>query len=310
MTAAFTCNETCLVKALKEENRYYSAAIELYGNVTEIYPNSNIWLAGHSLGGSTSALLGLTFGVPVTTFEAPGEALAAKRLGLTSPPGAHPMAPQTRKNTGAVHFGHTADPIFMGSCNAATSACTLGGYSMQTECHTGCVARYDTVEDKGWRVGAGYHRIGNVIHDVIEAYDEVPPCFPDEECVDCFNWKYFESNGTEGTTSSSSSSSSTASPTRTSTCKTPGWWGCLDETTTSSPTSATSTTSILSSTSDAPTTSCVRYGWFGGCLETTTLFPTTAPKTAALAGAPTITTTRPLTNSHPITSPIPVATPG
>ena len=225
MTSAFTCNQTCLVKALREENRYYSAAIELYGNVTEIYPNSSIWLAGHSLGGSTNALLGLTFGLPTTTFEAPGEALAAQRLGLTPPPGAHPNAPQTRKYTGAVHFGHTADPIFMGSCNAATSACTLGGYAMQTECHTGCVSRYDTVEDKGWRVGAGQHRIGNVIHSVIEAYDEVPPCVPDEECVDCFNWKYYESNGTESTTSSSSSSSSTASPTRTSTCKTPGWWG-------------------------------------------------------------------------------------
>ena len=225
MTAAFTCNQTCLIKALKEENRYYSAAIELYGNVTEIYPHSNVWLAGHSLGGSTSALLGLTFGIPVTTFEAPGEALAASRLGLTSPPGAHPEAPQTRKYTGAVHFGHTADPIFMGSCNAATSACTLGGYAMQTECHTGCVARYDTVGDKGWRVGAGYHKIRSVIHDVIEAYDEVPECIPDEECVDCFNWKYYNSNGSDTTTTSSTSSSSTASPTRTTTCQTPGWWG-------------------------------------------------------------------------------------
>ena len=224
MTAAFTCNETCLVNAIKEENRYYSAGIELYGNVTQIYPNSSVWLLGHSLGGSTSALLGLTFGIPVTTFEAPGEALAAMRLGLVSPPGADPEAPQTRKHTGAVHFGHTADPIFMGSCNAATSACTLGGYSMQTECHTGCVARYDTVEDKGWRVGASYHRIGSVIRDVIEVYDDVPACIPDEECVDCFNWKYFPSNGSEGTTTSSSSSSA-ASPTRTATCQTPGWWG-------------------------------------------------------------------------------------
>ena len=225
MTAAFTCNQTCLIKALKEENRYYSAAIELYGNVTEIYPNANVWLAGHSLGGSTSALLGLTFGLPATTFEAPGEALAAQRLGLTSPPSAQPNAPQTRKYTGAVHFGHTADPIFMGSCNAATSACTLGGYAMQTECHTGCVSRYDTVADKGWRVGAGYHKIRSVIHDVIEAYDEVPECIPDEECVDCFNWKYYSSNGSDTTTSSSTSSSSTSSPTRTTTCQTPGWWG-------------------------------------------------------------------------------------
>lgn len=224
MTSAYTCNSTCLVKAIREENRYYAASIELYGNVTELYPRSNIWLAGHSLGGSTSALLGLTFGLPVTTFEAPGDALAAARLGLPSPPSAHPNAPQTRKNTGAVHFGHTADPIFMGTCNAATSGCTLGGYSMQTECHTGVVCRYDTVEDKGWRVGIGYHRIRAVIQDVLEAYDELPPCVPDEECIDCFNWKYFESNGSD-TTSTSRSVSSTESLTRSTTCKTPGWWG-------------------------------------------------------------------------------------
>ena len=344
MSSAYTCNQTCVVKALRQENRYYTAAIELYGNVTELYPDSQVWLAGHSLGGSTSSLLGLTFGLPVTTFEAPGEALAAARLGLPAPPGSHPSAPQTRQYTGAVHFGHTADPIFMGTCNAATSGCTLGGYSMQTECHTGVVCRYDTVEDKQWRVGIGYHRIRSVVEDVLEAYDEVPPCLPDEECIDCFNWKYFESNGSETTTSSSSSSSatSTSSLTRTTTCKTPGWWGCLDESTTSSG----STTTVLTTTStslptptttvtvtESPSTSCVRYGWFGGCLETTTvsattktsaliiatscakhgwlglgscvsnttitLVPTPAPATVvvtALARAPTITTTRPLTS--------------
>lgn len=226
MSSAYTCNQTCLVNALREENRYYSASIELYGNVTELYPNSNVWMVGHSLGGSTGSLLGLTFGLPTTTFEAPGEALAAARLGLPSPPNTHPSAPQTRKYTGANHFGHTADPIFMGSCNAATSGCTLGGYAMQTECHTGRVCRYDTVGDKGWRVGIGYHKIRNVYNDVLEAYDQVAACVPDEECVDCFNWKYFESNGSETTTSiSSSSSSTTASQTRTMTCKTPGWWG-------------------------------------------------------------------------------------
>ncbi|KAL9630532.1 MAG: hypothetical protein Q9164_006369 [Protoblastenia rupestris] len=285
MTSAYTCNQTCLVKALKEKNRYYGAAIELYGNVTELYPQSTVWLAGHSLGGSTSALLGLTFGIPVTTFEAPGDALAAARLGLPSPPSAHPSAPQRRKYTGATHFGHTADPIYMGSCNAATSGCTLGGYALQTECHTGRVCRYDTVEDKGWRVGIGYHKIVSVIQDVIEIYDKVATCVPDDECVDCFNWKYFESNGSSPTTSRSSSSSSTTSPstslTRTTTCQTPGWWGCLDESTTSTPTSTT-TSSTSTSTKSSPTTSCVEYGWFGGCLETTTLTPTsTAPTTSS-----------------------------
>lgn len=67
-----------------------------------MYPDANIWLigrstfllsttpflihvAGHSLGGSLSSLIGATFGVPVVAFEAPGEKLAASRLHLPSP---------------------------------------------------------------------------------------------------------------------------------------------------------------------------------------------------------------------------------
>ena len=231
-TTTYTCNQTCLVKSLKKENRYYKAALELYGNVTELYPASNVWLAGHSLGGSVSALLGLTFGLPVVTFQAPPDALAAYRLGLPSPPDSNPNAPHNREYTGAYHFGHTADPIFMGTCNGATAACTLGGYAMETQCHTGQTCVYDVVEDKGWRVGVGTHRILHVISDVIEVYDKVAKCVPDLECTldtECYNWKFFEDNGngsyaTTTTTTTTTSSSSSTSQTRTEECKTPGWW--------------------------------------------------------------------------------------
>lgn len=37
------------------------------------------------MGGSLASLVGLTFGAPVVAFEAPGEALAAKRLHLPLP---------------------------------------------------------------------------------------------------------------------------------------------------------------------------------------------------------------------------------
>ncbi|KAI4206837.1 MAG: hypothetical protein LQ346_000899 [Caloplaca aetnensis] len=280
-SSAFTCNQTCLIGALRRENRYYQAATELYGNVTELYPNSNIWLSGHSLGGSVSSMLGLTFGLPVATFEAPGEALAAARLGLPVPPNnGHPSAPQTRQHTGAYHFGHTADPIFMGSCNSATSGCTLGGYAMETQCHTGHVCIYDTVKDKNWRVSISWHKIRSVISDVIRAYDELPECIQDTECVDCFNWKYFESNGSEPTTTSTVPLSTTTTATRTSTCKTPGWWGCRDETTTS-----TTPISTISSTLTSTTVTCKSYGWFGGCLDssTTTITSTITSTTAVPA---------------------------
>ena len=284
MSSAYTCNQTCIERALKKKNRYYYASMELYGNVTELYPNAEVWLTGHSLGGSVVSLLGLTFGLPVVTFQAPGDALPALRLGLPLPPGYQANTHQARQNTGAYHFGHTADPIFMGTCNAATSACTLGFYAMQSQCHTGHRCVWDVVEDKKWRVSVTTHKIRAAIKDVYRAYDSLPKCELDSECQDCALWKYFHSNGSEPTTSKSSSTSTTITRTRTETCKTPGWWGCLDESTTTTGSTATSTV-----TSTLTTTTCKSYGWFGQCLDpitTTTTITTPLPPASA---TPTLT---------------------
>jgi lipase ATG15 len=281
-SSTYTCNKTCLVQALKRENRYYRASIDLYTNITELYPQSNIWLVGHSLGGAVSSLLGMTFGLPVVTLEAPGDDMAAKRLGLPTPPSSDPSKAYRRKYTGSVHIGHTADPVFMGTCNGATATCTLGGYAMESQCHSGLQCVYDTVGDWGWRLGIGNHKVHNVIDNVIKKYPNVPECVPDSECVDCFNWKYFESNGSD-TTTTSISTTTTNTRTRTSTCKTPGWWGCLDETTTTS----SSTPSVITTT--YTTTSCATPGWFG-CKEevnitvtTTTTPPTSVPASTTSA---------------------------
>jgi lipase ATG15 len=244
----YTCNSTCLDGALRERNRYYHAARDLYHNVTQLYPEADIWLAGHSLGGSVSSLLGMTYGLPVITFEAVPEALPAKRLGLPTPPGYNVGAHQQRTDTGVHHFGHTADPIYMGVCNGASSLCTLAGYAMQTVCHAGKICTYDTVGDLGWRVGLGTHRILSVIHDVIEIYNSTPTCVEDVECTDCYNWKYVKSNGSEPTTTTTTTKPTSTSQTRTETCKTPGWWGCLDNPTTDASTTTTSTTSTTTST--------------------------------------------------------------
>ncbi|KAK5129865.1 putative lipase atg15 [Meristemomyces frigidus] len=301
MTATYTCNSTCLVKSLREKNHYYWAVRDLYHNVTERYPDSDVWLSGHSLGGVVSGLLGLTYGLPTVTFEAFPDALAASRLGLPTPPGYRIGAHQSRPSTGIHHVGHTADPIYMGTCNTASSFCTIAGYAFQGVCHTGQTITYDTVGDLGWRVGIGTHKIGSVIRDVLEKYEIVPAAEEDVECSDCFNWKFFESNGSETVTSSSSSSStssSTRTRTRTVSCRTPGWFGCLDETTT---TAATTTTSSLSTSTS--TSTCRDMGWFG-CRDPTTTSTTpsstSSSKTATTpppAPVPTITTTSSLSTS-------------
>lgn len=303
-TGTYSCNNTCVRQNLQDENRYYQAARELYANVTELYPDAEVWLTGHSLGGAVSSMLGLTYGLPVVTFQAVPEALPVSRLGLPIPPGSNPDFPQTRDYTGAFHFGHTADPIYIGTCNGATASCSFGGYALETACHTGHECVYDVVADKGWRVGLGTHKIRVVIHDVLEKYDAVPECKFTPECRDCANWKMYESNGTE-TTSSSSSSSSTKTRTRTETCKTPGWWGCLDETTTTT-TSSTSTTASSTTTTTATTTTCKTPGWFG-CKDSVT---TTKPVTSPTAPRPTATATTSTTSSSRATTTTTCETPG
>jgi lipase ATG15 len=264
-TSTYTCNSTCLATNLRKEHRYYQAARHLYTNVTALYPTSNVWITGHSLGGAVSSLLGQTYGLPTVTFEAPGEALAAKRLGLPTPPGSAPGVPQARQFSGVYHFGHTADPIYLGTCNGATGSCTYYGYAMETACHGGFECVYDVATDKGWRVGVGTHRIHVVIDDVIKKYDTVPECVATPECLDCVLWKYYESNSSTPTTTLTSTT--TRHRTRTATCETPGWWGCLDETTT---TGATTTKDVT--TTSSTTSTCKTPGWFG-CKDKTTTTP-------------------------------------
>lgn len=272
-TSVYTANETCITEELHNKDRYYESAIDLYTNVTKVYPNANVWLTGHSLGGAMSALLGLTFGLPTVAFQAIPDALPAARLGLPTPPGYNGLLPQSRKNTGIFHIGHTADPIYMGACNGVGSTCTWAGYAFESACHVGEMCVYDTVGDKGWRMSISTHRINNVISDVLEAYDEVPLCAPEEECYDCQLWKFFKSNGSETTSTTSSSTAGrsttslgtdTTTSARTSTCETPGWWGCLDITTTT-----IGSTSFTSVTTTSTTLTCKTPGWFG-CKDVTT----------------------------------------
>ena len=99
----YRCDRQCLHDALREEGLFYPTGLvstlllnmyivinyskqqNLYNNVSYLYPNANIWMTGHSLGGGLASLVGITFGVPVVAFEAPAERMAAQRLHLPSP---------------------------------------------------------------------------------------------------------------------------------------------------------------------------------------------------------------------------------
>ncbi|TDL18888.1 alpha/beta-hydrolase [Rickenella mellea] len=184
------CDISCLQQALIEDSLFYNVAINLYNNVTYMYPDSNIWLAGHSLGGSLAALLGATFGAPVVAFEAPGEKRAAQRLHLPSPPSTQHIT----------HVINTGDQIAMGACTGVTSLCAVSGYAMETRCHLGKVILYDTVSRFNWGVDIRNHGIKVLIDKVLtEDWEpgnattprrQVPPAKEEEDCVDCYNWEF------------------------------------------------------------------------------------------------------------------------
>ncbi|KAI0683195.1 alpha/beta-hydrolase [Cytidiella melzeri] len=179
---SYKCDQNCLENSIAEESLFYSVGINLYNNVTYMYPNANIWLTGHSLGGSLSSLLGVTFGVPVVAFEAPGERLAASRLHLPSPPSLQHIT----------HVYHSADPIPQGKCTGISSACSLGGYALETGCHLGKTILYDTVSKLGWSVDARTHGIAVIVEKLLAMEWEggVPEAVEESDCVDCYAWEF------------------------------------------------------------------------------------------------------------------------
>ncbi|KAI8149122.1 Alpha/Beta hydrolase protein [Fennellomyces sp. T-0311] len=183
----YKCDSHCLETALLKHELYYDHALEIYKDVSDRYNASTIWMTGHSLGGALASMVGATFGVPTVTFESPGDQLASSRLHLPHPPGAGRMP--------IWHFGHTADPIFVGVCTGPWSSCWYGGFAIETRCHTGQVCSWDTVNEHGWRVDIRSHRIGDVIENILKRPDEfpMPDCRPEpDECKDCGLWHYYD----------------------------------------------------------------------------------------------------------------------
>ncbi|KAI1791605.1 alpha/beta-hydrolase [Ganoderma leucocontextum] len=192
------CDQGCLEKSLAEESLFYSVGINLYNNVTYMYPDANIWLIGHSLGGALSSLVGLTFGVPVVAFEAPAERLAATRLHLPSPPSTQHIT----------HVYNTGDPIPMGTCTGFGSSCNTVGVALETRCHLGQTVKYDTITQLGWSSNIIHHGIAALVDGVLARQDidwagngrkgSVPVAAPETDCVDCFDWTFGDFRNASG----------------------------------------------------------------------------------------------------------------
>ncbi|KAM0788203.1 hypothetical protein ACM66B_001362 [Microbotryomycetes sp. NB124-2] len=166
---SYKCKQDCLEEAVMEKSAYYPAATDLYNNISALYPHSQIWLTGHSLGGSLAGLLSRTYGVPSVSYESPGDLLPAKRLHLPMPP------PSSKFKRGSslgpditTHVFHTADPIPAGTCtDESPNSCGLVGFALESRCHQGQKIVYDTVGRLGWNVDIRTHSIKPVIERVL-----------------------------------------------------------------------------------------------------------------------------------------------
>ncbi|KAK1217417.1 hypothetical protein PQX77_019957 [Marasmius sp. AFHP31] len=191
---SWTCGSTCLSKALIQESLFYSTGVGLVNDLLMLYPEADIWLVGHSLGGALASLLGSTFGLPAVAFESPGERLAAKRLHLPLPPSSLSPSSSVLPIT---HVYHNADPIPQGACTGFGSPCAQAGYALETRCHLGKSIVYDTVGQLGWAVDVRTHPIRQVIRRLLEMDDltweegrDVPRAVAEEDCSDCFKWTF------------------------------------------------------------------------------------------------------------------------
>jgi len=192
------CDDPCLSAALVEDSLFYPSGVKLVQDVRSLFPDADLWLVGHSLGGSLASLLGATFGLPAVAFEAPGERMAAHRLHLPLPPAPSgvglPPVPIT-------HVYHNADPIPQGACTGITSLCAQAGYALETRCHLGRAIVYDTVTRLGWHANVRRHPIKELVLNVLElellwpdeedgTERQVPVAREEVDCVDCFKWEF------------------------------------------------------------------------------------------------------------------------
>jgi len=187
--------ETC-TSCKQEQDNYHDCCTECYNNSTHLelnylnigstivenlksqidFDNEEIIFTGHSLGATVASLLAIKYNKVGVGFQSPGDKHYANMINMDY------------QNKHIYHFGHNADPIFMGDCG---STCNMMGYHIYTRCHIGYTCTFNAKEKLNIGESLWTHRINYVINNIISNWkNDIPQCIKLDDCNDCENWKY------------------------------------------------------------------------------------------------------------------------
>lgn len=174
-----TCCKSCYKLSAKYSYNYMNIADNIVSKIKEYvdFENSLVIFTGHSLGGTLASMMGLTYNKTAVAFESPGDKHYIDLVGLGD-----------IHSDNIYHFGHDADPLFIGNCGMA---CSSLGYYVNTKCHVGHTCSFKSKEKLGYSESILKHRIDYIINNIIPHWEtDFPECVKVKDCVDCEDWTY------------------------------------------------------------------------------------------------------------------------
>jgi lipase ATG15 len=192
-TNKHTCCKQCYDISLHFELNYINVVKSIIEKVKSMidFETSTIIFTGHSLGGILASVSSILYNKKAIAFQTPGDRHYLDLVNNLSNTKYNPNTKynsNTKYNRNIYHFGHNADPIYMGNCG---STCSALGYYIDTKCHSGYTCLYDAKKKLGYSQSILNHRIEYIIKHVIPKWEQdFPSCVIDDDCVDCEEWVY------------------------------------------------------------------------------------------------------------------------
>jgi lipase ATG15 len=125
----FSCcwSEEC-VRSRREglaRHGYFRDAALVVRQAVRLFPERQLVLTGHSLGGVIASVLAAEGGLSAIVFSTLGDRHLLSSLGLSGEEGS------------VIHVGSCSDSIYTGRCSGKFSICSLLNYHYSTNCHSG-----------------------------------------------------------------------------------------------------------------------------------------------------------------------------